>query len=58
MNREKKLLPGLSLAAAGRWFMANRGRGLPGRRAAVEFVATSAFTGGSRLIAVSSGDIE
>ncbi|MBR8065073.1 hypothetical protein KDX32_18490 [Burkholderia ambifaria] len=58
MNREKQLSPGLSWAAADRWFVADHGRGRPGRLAAVEFVATGASAGGSRLIAVSSGDIE
>ncbi|WP_175710609.1 hypothetical protein [Burkholderia ambifaria] len=58
MNREKQLAPGLSWAAAGRWFMGNRAKGLPGRRAAVEFVATGALTGGGCSVAASSGDIE
>ncbi|WP_175665640.1 hypothetical protein ACN9MG_14980 [Burkholderia ambifaria] len=58
MNREKQLSPGLSWTAADRWFVADHGRGFPGRRAAAEFAATGAFTGGRRLIAVSSGDIE
>ncbi|WP_175696596.1 hypothetical protein [Burkholderia ambifaria] len=58
MNREKQLSPRLSLAAAGRCFMGNRAKGLPGGRAAVEFVATGALTGGSCLVAASSGDVE